>query len=31
MWVHDIDSAGYALRLEELAATGQTVEGSRTS
>jgi [ribosomal protein S18]-alanine N-acetyltransferase len=30
MWVYDIDSDEYALRLEELAATGQPVEGSRT-
>jgi ribosomal-protein-alanine N-acetyltransferase len=30
MWVYDIDSEEYALRLEELAATGQPVEGSRT-
>jgi ribosomal-protein-alanine N-acetyltransferase len=26
MWVYDIDSVQYALRLEELAATGQPVE-----
>ena len=29
MWVHDIDSAAYALRLEELAATGLAVEKGR--
>ena len=30
MWVHDIDSAEYTRRLEELAATGQTLdEGQR--
>jgi ribosomal-protein-alanine N-acetyltransferase len=30
MWVYDIDSEAYALRLEELAATGQRVEQDRT-
>lgn len=29
MWVYDIDSEQYALRLEELAATGQPVEQGR--
>ena len=29
MWVYDIDSAEYAARLEELAATGQPVEQAR--
>jgi ribosomal-protein-alanine N-acetyltransferase len=29
MWVYDIDSDEYAQRLEELAATGQAVEGQR--
>ena len=31
MWVYDIDSDEYALRLEELAATGQRIEHARTS
>jgi [ribosomal protein S18]-alanine N-acetyltransferase len=31
MWVYDIDSEQYALRLEELAATGQPIEHARTS
>ena len=31
MWVYDIDSEAYALRLEELAATGQRIEHARTS
>jgi ribosomal-protein-alanine N-acetyltransferase len=31
MWVYDIDSERYALRLEELAATGQRIEHARTS
>ena len=31
MWVYDIDSEQYALRLEELAATGQLIEHARTS
>ena len=29
MWVYDIDSAEYAVRLDELAATGQPVEQAR--
>jgi ribosomal-protein-alanine N-acetyltransferase len=29
MWAYDIDSDEYALRLEELAATGQQVEQAR--
>ena len=31
MWVYDVDSDEYALRLEELAATGQRIEHARTS
>ena len=31
MWVYDIDSDDYALRLEELAATGQRIQHARTS
>ena len=30
MWVYDIDSEEYALRLEELAATGQRMEHGRS-
>ena len=29
MWVHDIDSAAYTLRLEELSAPGLAVENGR--
>jgi ribosomal-protein-alanine N-acetyltransferase len=31
MWAYDIDTDEYAMRLEELAATGQQIEDARTS